>query len=53
MSNKPEIPDDVRAAIEAIVAWSKSSDGPTQVLINAIHLLDEWSRGMQPAGTND
>jgi hypothetical protein len=52
MSDKPEIPDDILAAIKAIVAWSHSDDGPTSALIDAIRLLDEWSRGGGQQGAN-
>ena len=39
---KVEIPDSVLDAITAVVYWSRSSDGPDDILEFDIPLLDDW-----------
>lgn len=46
-----EVSESVLRAIEDIVLWSWGSDGPDEILVNAIPVLDQWLKilGRGPA----
>jgi hypothetical protein len=41
-----EIPDDVLAAIKAVVEWYRGSDGPDDIICNDLPVLEAWLVGL-------